>query len=114
MQCAPNQLPSLWPVAVKVSVMLAILVVLVVLVDILHRHLDPVVLTDRLDVSVREGHALDEAGLEEGEDGQSVELRLSPGLARSGDSWPRSSCDHNFTQKSPCFCTSNLTPEIER
>ena len=31
-----NQLPSLWPVAVKVSVMLVMLMVLVVLVDILH------------------------------------------------------------------------------
>lgn len=92
--------------------MLAMLVVLVVLVDILHRHLDPVILTDGLDVSVREGHTLDETGLEEGEDGQSVELCLSPVLAISGDSWARSYC-HNITLTTPCFCTLNLTPEIE-
>ena len=56
--------PSLWPVAVKMSVMLVMLMLLVllmvlmllmVLVYILHRDLYSVVLTDWLDVPVQSG-----------------------------------------------------------
>ena len=120
-----NTIPPVWSVAVKVSVMLVMLVMLMVLkvlkvlmlVHVLHWDLDPVVLSDWLDVPVWEGDTLHQAGLEEGQDCQTVELSSGPALSLSSTTTcPRTSW-HNTGQSStrnlaifmdPTFMGSNF------
>ena len=77
---------------VMLVVLMMLMVLMMMLVYILHRDLDSVVLSDRLDLSVTEGHALHQTGLEEGEDGQPVELS-APAAATLRLSSPGSSCN---------------------
>ena len=48
-------------------------------------YLESLELSDGLDVPVGEGKALDHAGLEEGQDGESLELHVSPALSGAWD-----------------------------
>ena len=110
-----HNIPPVWSVAVKVSVMLVMLMVLKVLkvlmlIHVLHWDLDPVVLSDWLDVPVWEGDTLHQAGLEEGQDCQTVELSSGPALSlTSTTTCPRNSW-HNTGQSSTRNLATFMAP----